>query len=171
MLTPPRSSTPQRWPHMWINQTLGENLHGKGQCTATRCSRRHTGTHRTWRLASCRTLGLTSPRTSRLNCARSRATRADCARCPTPALSPRSARSQCGAARSRASRRRRPNPASHILGTYGLVRDRFAQQSGIKKAGKLEQSPIRPSLRCDTRKSGGPEAASLFSAARGAQRA
>ena len=63
------------------------------------------------------------------------------------------------------------NPASHILGTYGLVRDRFAQQSGIKKAGKLEQSPIRPSLRCDRRKSGGPEAASLFSAARGAQRA
>ena len=64
-----------------------------------------------------------------------------------------------------------PTRPRTILGTYGLVRDRFAQQSGIKKAGKLEQSPIRPSLRCDTRKSGGPEAASLFSAARGAQRA
>ena len=75
-------------------------------------SRRHTGTHRTSRPASCRTLGLTSPRTSRLNCARSRATRADCARCPTPALSPSSARSQCGAARSRASRRRRRSSAA-----------------------------------------------------------
>ena len=152
MLTPPRSSTPQRWPHMWINQTLGENLHGKGQCTATRCSRRHTGTHRTWRLASCRTLGLTSPRTSRLNCARLAAELRG-----------------GGGVHLRGSAT--ANPASHILGTYGLVRDRFAQQSGIKKAGKLEQSPIRPSLRCDTRKSGGPEAASLFSAARGAQRA
>ena len=138
MLTPPRSSTPQRWPHMWINQTLGENLHGKGQCTATRCSRRHTGTHRTWRLASCRTLGLTSPRTSRLNCARSRATRADCARCPTPALSPRSARSQCGAARSRASRRRRRSSAWVSHSQPGLAHSRHL---------RLGQGPLRAAKR------------------------
>jgi LmbE family N-acetylglucosaminyl deacetylase len=53
----------------------------------------------------------TSPRTSKLNCARSRATRANCARRPTPALSPPSARSQCGAARSRTSRRLRRSSA------------------------------------------------------------